>query len=634
MHYLIKYRSEIDGLRALAVIPVILFHAGFSTFSGGFIGVDVFFVISGYLITSIIRKEINNRCFTFSDFYERRARRIIPALTLVIICCILPAWFFLLPQEMDSFSKSILYTAIFSSNLYFARSINYFSQNADLNPLLHTWTLSVEEQFYIAFPVILLVIARCSQRMMIAFLAFIGIVSIVAAQLMIESRPNFVFFQLPTRSWELIIGCLIAITNEKRDIKKHSYINGEIGSFIGLILIISSALMFDKNTPSPSLYTLIPTLGATLVIIYANKNNITGKILSSKPFVSIGLISYSAYLWHQPLFAFVRIVSNEEFKNVAIIASVLVTFFLSYLTWRFVERPFRNKNLINKTTIFKFTIVTMIGFVTFGFFGKETDGFPFRYTSAQQKILEYQNYPFKKFYRDEICLLIPEQNFENFLSDCYANENQNELLIWGDSHAATLNHGLMQINNNITQLTTTVCPPVYNLDTPWRKNCLEINNFVKSYIEREKPSYIVLHANWSSYEGLNLYENLNNTINSIKLKSPNSNIILVGPVPHYKPWLPELIIKNKIKIDERPLIQNYNRVHFNQIDSKLFKLAQSNNIHYISMINEFCNDDGCKVFLGESNEISLSTWDYGHLTAEGSIFVSHLFKKQIKSHIP
>lgn len=299
-----KYRKEIDGLRALALMPVILFHAGFINFSGGYIGVDIFFVISGYLITNIILDEMDSDTFSLINFYERRVRRVLPALFFVLLVTFPFAWFWLLPTDFKDYSKSLIAVPLFASNVLFYLTSGYFETQSEFKPMLHTWSLAVEEQYYLLFPVFLMLAWKLGKRWIISLLLLIAIISLLAAQWGSEKHIAFTFYLLPTRGFEILIGALISFYLNHRPLP--SEVLSRSFSLVGLFFIIYAIFTFDKEIPSPSLYTLIPTIGASLIIVFSNETNFVGKLLGSKLFVKVGLISYSAYLWHQPLFAFAR----------------------------------------------------------------------------------------------------------------------------------------------------------------------------------------------------------------------------------------------------------------------------------------------------------------------------------------
>lgn len=385
-----EYRREIDGLRALAVIPVIFFHAGFTPFSGGYVGVDVFFVISGYLITSIIVSERQAGTFSLVNFYERRARRILPALFLVMAACIPLAWFWLLPGDMKDFSQSVLAVSAFISNILFWQQSGYFGIASELKPLLHTWSLAVEEQYYVIFPPLLMALWWLGRRWMTAALALIAAASLAAAQFYAVSAPEATFFLLPTRGWELLIGSFVALYLLRADRTDHGAALNQWGSALGIGLIIYSILFFDKNTPFPSFYALMPTVGAAMIILFARPTTFVGTLLSTKLLVGIGLISYSAYLWHQPLFVFARHLSLKAPSNSVFLVLSVLTLFLAYLSWRFVEQPFRRKERFGRKSIFSIAAAGTFGFMSFGLAVSFTEGVPHRFSEVRELFPGYE----------------------------------------------------------------------------------------------------------------------------------------------------------------------------------------------------------------------------------------------------
>lgn len=383
---MISYRPEIDGLRAVAVLIVILFHAGFELFSGGFVGVDVFFVISGYLITTIILAHKANKTFSIFDFYERRAIRILPAFFFITTICILAAYLWLLPNDMKDFSKSLIAASVFSSNIHFFRQSGYFDNAAELKPLIHTWSLAVEEQYYIIFPLLLLVIWRFAKQWTIAALTLLTVLSFALAQWGSYNKPAAAFYLLPTRGWEIATGALVALYSPHfSKLQLHRTLQ-EIGSLVGLSVILYAALFYSKATPFPGVYALAPVLGTALIILFATSSTAVGRLLSTKVFVSTGLVSYSAYLWHQPLFAFFRH-RDTAVDNLGIyIVLSLISFLLAYLTWRYIETPFRKK-VLNRLKILTVFFCFTGFFILFGIYGVH-DGYKNRYDQSLHGLLD------------------------------------------------------------------------------------------------------------------------------------------------------------------------------------------------------------------------------------------------------
>ncbi len=352
----LKYRPDIDGLRAISVFSVIFYHANFiffdkEIFSGGFIGVDIFFVISGYLITSLILNELSHNNFSISNFYTRRIRRIIPMLFFVIISTIPIAYIFLLPSSLVDFLQSVISTLIFSSNFYFHHTgLIYGGPDSSLKPLLHTWSLSVEEQFYIIFPVLLILFKKFLKNYILKILIIFFFASFVSTQIISIKFPLYNFYFINVRIWELLAGSIIAYLN----INSINY-NNKITKyfpFFGLILISCSIFLLNDEMSLPSIYSVPAIIGTCLIIFFANSNNLLTKILSLRVLVFFGLISYSLYLWHFPLFAFYNYIFFENNSFFIKIFIILLSIILSILSYHFIEKPFRNKRLINNKRLF------------------------------------------------------------------------------------------------------------------------------------------------------------------------------------------------------------------------------------------------------------------------------------------
>lgn len=385
-----KYRPEIDGLRALAVVPVILFHAGFHHFSGGFVGVDVFFVISGYLITSIILVEMEQGRFSLVNFYERRARRILPVLFFVMAACFPFAWLYLMPVDMKDFIQSILAVSTFSSNILFWLESDYFDTAAELKPLLHTWSLAVEEQYYIFFPLFLMFSWKMGKSWVVTVLFLIFLASLALGHWGAYNMPTASFYLLPTRGWELLLGVFAAFYLSRHTPQlPYRWLNNLL-SLLGFALICFATFVYDETVPFPSMYALVPTLGTLLIIVFAQEGTLVNRLLSVKLFVGIGLISYSAYLWHQPIFAFVKYRSFTEPSTLLMSGLCLAVVLLAYLSWRFVEKPFRNKTAYSRRFIFTFSGLATSVFIVAGSVLNLSDGFKSREIYADLMVGGYQ----------------------------------------------------------------------------------------------------------------------------------------------------------------------------------------------------------------------------------------------------
>jgi peptidoglycan/LPS O-acetylase OafA/YrhL len=424
----LPYRPEIDGLRALAVVPVILFHAGIEIFGGGYLGVDVFFVISGFLITAILLREMEAGKFSLAKFYERRARRILPALFFVIIVTSIFAWLWMIPPQWEDYTEGLVAMALFATNILFWRKTGYFDTDAELNPLLHTWTLSVEEQFYIAFPLLLLLGFRFGKKWVVAAIVAVAAISLAASEWLSFAQPSANFYLLPSRAWELMAGSICALILQKPDFRllKIGSNAKQILALVGLVLLIGSIFTFTPQTRSPALITLAPIIGVMLIILYAQSGTIVARILQQKPFVAIGLVSYSAYLWHQPLLVFYRIKSFNQ--SPFIIASlVAATFALATISYFWVEQPARFKLMKRRSTAAFLTVSAASLLICL------VAGLALRYSS-------HNHLPFAK----QIAFqpYAGEEYPWNFSNRNDAENNGQAMMLYGDSHAKQLAAGL------------------------------------------------------------------------------------------------------------------------------------------------------------------------------------------------
>jgi len=636
------YRREIDGLRALAVLPVILFHAGFETFSGGFVGVDVFFVISGYLITTIILAELEQGKFSIVNFYERRARRILPALFLVMLVCIPFAWFWLLPSDMKDFSKSLVAVSVFASNILFWRESGYFDTAAELKPLLHTWSLAVEEQYYVLFPLFLMLFWKLGKRWILVTLGVVFVASLAVAQWAAYAKPAAAFYLLPTRGWELLIGAFSAFYLSKVNREEFGKGLSEVAGWLGVALIMSAVFSYSKTTPFPGFYALVPTIGAVLIILFATRQTTVGKFVGNKAFVGVGLVSYSAYLWHQPLFAFARQQGIADSDVMVFLALSISSLFSAYLSRKFVEAPFRNKAVVSKKTLFLFAVFGSIFFLGLGLFGYKKNGDVGQLTVEQRAFLSYfeNDIPEWKYvikmgliekfrddcnfydipkYRSGNATIVP---LANIPKDCHTktSEKSKVVFIWGDSHATHLSYGLrneLPYDFEVLQVASSGC--VASLESKESKvnYCEHSNWFALNTIQTLKPDVVII--------GQNLGHDIKRMKSfSERLKSLGvDKIIFTGPTPHWNPSLPAVLARSLPKVPERTFYGIDRGVL--ELDAKL-KIESSKypNFEYISLMDFFCNKDGCLTHYSSDVAASVTTWDYGHLAPIAS---RHLAKE-------
>ena len=375
-----EHRADIDGLRALAVIPVLLFHAEIPGFTGGYVGVDVFFVISGYLITRIILRDLSAGRFSMAMFLERRVRRILPALYVVMAACILPAWFLMLAADFENFGQSLFATAVSANNVLLWLTSGYWGIASEFKPLLHTWSLGVEEQFYLVYPLLLLVLFRRPRPVTATVMVLAWVASLLSAQWLLAEAPSAVFLLLPFRTFELLTGGFLAWL-ETAHPGLEGRACGRLASplcWAGLVAIGFSVAMFDGNSAVPGYTALLPVGGAAAILACGNAPSAANKLLSFRPAVWVGAISYSLYLWHQPLLAFLRIVSPEPPSKLALLSVVGLSVPLAWASWRWVEQPFRNRQRLSRGVLFVTAAAVGVLFGGFGLLIDSQDGFPGR----------------------------------------------------------------------------------------------------------------------------------------------------------------------------------------------------------------------------------------------------------------
>jgi peptidoglycan/LPS O-acetylase OafA/YrhL len=493
------YRREIDGLRALAVVPVIMFHSGLGPFHGGFVGVDVFFVISGYLITSLLVEELSMGQFSIVDFYERRARRIMPALFVVLTATSVLAVLWMPPGAFQRFGEGLGAVIIFACNIYFWQKTDYFSPASEENPLLHIWSLAVEEQFYLFFPIILYFAWRFGRSSTIWVFVVLAVVSLLLSVFWTANFPAAGFYLLPARAWELLAGSLCALWLSWAAPRPSAALG-----LVGLAAIFASTLFFTPATPFPSYTALLPVLGTVCVIVFARDRNLPARTLSFGPLVGIGLLSYSAYLWHHPLFTFARIRSLTAPEAWLFIVLIAVTFLLAFLSWRFVEQPFRGTRGFSNFTrrrIFGLSGVGIVSFLMVGVLAGATDGLPKRFPTYVTEILAGAELEPER----DRCFVDHNDNFKEKLAGCLVPAQPSpNLVLYGDSHALALSPALRRVvgmaGGRLLTLAHNGCLPIRGLqriDHPFNDSCAAFNEASYDLISELSPQAVIVTGRWA-----------------------------------------------------------------------------------------------------------------------------------------
>ncbi|WP_018927570.1 acyltransferase family protein [Pseudomonas umsongensis] len=490
-------RRDIDGLRALAVIPVVLFHFGFSTFSGGFVGVDVFFVISGFLITSILFREIGAQRFSFVDFWARRARRIIPALSVVLLATLALGWLLLTAKDFSELGRTVRYQSLFISNILFMREDGYFQPASELKPLLHTWSLAVEEQYYIFFPLLMVLLMRHVRHWRWMLFAML-LVSFGLNIAYIDRKPDVAFFSLPTRAWELLCGAMLAVLPASKQAVR-PWLYQSVG-VAGLTAVLVAVFTFDKATVFPGWAALLPVLGATALIWSGGYGSTwSGQVLSARALVWIGLLSYSLYLWHWPVYVYANATSIDGIQPLEATGWMLLALGLAWLSWRFVELPFRERLLLaGRKPVLLGGLLAMIALAVTGSMVRSADGFPQRLTG---KALEYAQSREWRAGQMKCMLVTSDKELDKA---CLVGGNEEipaTQMFWGDSHAAALlpaiESSAKREGRPVWLYSMSACPPVLSNDL--RQRCKDFNEQTMERVRSLQIKDVVLASNWNLY---------------------------------------------------------------------------------------------------------------------------------------
>ena len=502
------YRADIDGLRAIAVTSVVLFHAGLTSLSGGFVGVDIFFVISGYLIGAHIYRDISVGRFSLGRFYQRRAKRILPALFFVLLVCYAMSWFLLAPAELESFGRYAVASVIAVSNLLAWHTANYFAPGTDQNPLLMTWSLGVEEHFYIVFPLLMLVAAKASKLtgerlrvLLFGMMAGAGVLSFGASLVLTRTHPSAAFYLLPTRAWELAVGVLMAIYEAGDSGSAEGAYGGsrwsELRSGVGLSAVLFAILAYGDSTPFPGVAAIAPVIGAAL-ILSAPHARVNRWLLSSRPFRWVGLVSYSWYLWHWPLLSFARICADKPITKAVALGLVTAALGLAWVSYRFVEQPFRHSKMAANPLLRRYAAACLL-FSLPGVLLVATHGAPRRFPllARQEEEISSATHPCV----GDVAELAPQECLP-------APDGRPAVALVGDSHANALVWQMRRLaadaNVRLYTLTHTTCPPLIGMaqssaTAEAQSECGKENDAAIKFVASDPTVHVVVLAGfWSA----------------------------------------------------------------------------------------------------------------------------------------
>jgi peptidoglycan/LPS O-acetylase OafA/YrhL len=639
-----NYRKDIDGLRGIAIFLVLGYHAFPSLISGGFVGVDVFFVISGFLITSILKNDLETENFSMVRFWGRRIRRIFPALVFVLSFCFVVGWMLLTKVEFRELSKYIFSGASFATNIALWKGdwqTGYFQGfKLDVTPVLHLWSLGIEEQFYIVWPVVLYLVWRSRFNPFFTTVV-IALVSFLLNIFLVEKFPNAVFYCPATRFWEILIGASLAFSPSVAFFRGDFFLKikqsltiyrrsgdsqgglRDFSAVLGFCLIMMASFFLDKDSKFPSWAALLPTLGALLIILAGPEAWLNRRIISNRFLLWLGSISYPLYLWHWPLLSFGHIAASKaptSFEKMGLICTSVV---LAWFTYRFIEIPVKTGFAKTNSRAWTLALVASMGFVGIVSVAKYLE---MLHLSPLERNPAFSNFNFlegsgrltpkySKLYRSECDYKLMGGEVD---PSCIQHQvSGKHIFLWGDSHAQALGPGLRNFFANesvvFSQIGGTGCGP----ETKFNDSlCADATRFALDMIEDSHPDVVILGKS-GAYD----YTNLKSLLRRLNLL--NTKVIVVGPVPHWDTDLFKLLARHLVFSGEMALRLPLGTRPIFTDDSNLNKFVKQNStVTYVSVVASLCNSDGCLTRVGEAMPEDLLTFDLAHLTENASKYVA------------
>ncbi len=611
------YRPDIDGLRAVAVLSVLFYHAGLPPFFGGFVGVDIFFVISGYLITGILHGDLQRGAFSIARFYERRVRRIFPALYITIVLTLVGATVLFSAVDLERLHESVAWLAVFASNVYFMNNAGYFDAASEQNAILQTWSLAIEEQFYVVFPLALALLYRFGRSRIKWIVLGLALLSLAFSIAIVNVNARAAFFSTYGRTWELMMGALLALGlfPATANAGMRNWI-----AALGAALVAASLVVLTNETPFPGAYAVPACLG-TALMIWANASGPTlvGAFLSTRPMVFVGLVSYSLYLLHWPMLTFARYWFKGDFTLAHALVVLLAAFAASVLCWRYVETPFRKGGRrVARRTLFASAIGLMAALAASGL--SAATWYAGQLTETD-KTAEAE----REHAKAEPCMIKDTQTLKDWpAATCALPGSSGAIAVWGDSFAAHYFDAFKRLaagsGRPLLLLAESSCPPILGLPVPNRPGCEPFNREVFAKLQSEKPSLVVLSADWMVYEKkktiaevmVDKYALLAQTID--RLRAAGSKVLVIGPSPMFPAPVPQIAAAETGKSGEGATKASYSR----KFDEFFRRLQRAARIDYFPTYTLFCDS---AVFCKYKDGTDLLFWDEGHLTGRGSALV-------------
>jgi len=647
----VAYRPDIDGLRAIAVLSVLAFHAFPKSLPGGFIGVDIFFVISGYLISKVILTTLAEHRFSIADFYARRVRRIFPALVIVLFACLAFGWHVMLADDLGALGKHTLGGAGFVSNLVLWKEAGYFDAASETKPLLHLWSLGIEEQFYLVWPLLLWAGSKLRIPLWLVILVT-GLLSFGLDIATVHHDATAAFYSPLTRAWELMVGGALAHFSsrmkaaEPRLMPSAFHQNGWARialSSLGLVLIAYGLVRINSHRPFPGSWALLPTLGAALLIATGPSTWLARHFLASRPMVIVGLISYPLYLWHWPLLVGARTLWPEGQSTTMILGALALSFVLAWLTYRFIERPVRTGRARPKVIALSAAMVLVA--VTGGWVWSQ-GGVPSRYPEIVQRATEYDLDGWRAAMRHKRCFMELGQDAREFSAECVDPGSKPLWVLWGDSGAAAMYAGMRAVATDagsirLAQFTSSACPPMPGFTGSGNPACVMNNDWILKKVADLHPDAVVLEAMWQEYDRTKLASSIQ-AIHAAGVK----RVIILGPAPAWTDT-PSRITFKLWREDAMhrvpPAHLDYNKYGMgypeykaggpdsrtSTADADLARVAQENGAEFVPITKRMCDPTGCLMRESESSGAPFYL-DLVHLTPIGSIYAGRLIAPDLK----
>ena len=614
-----SFRPDIQGLRALAVIAVVVFHISPRLLPGGYLGVDIFFVISGYLIIGMIDRDLKANSFSLLKFYSKRVKRLFPALFVTLTSCTVLGYFYLLPFELKTYSQSLFASLFYISNIFFSLQADYFDSGLKSAPLLHTWSLAVEEQFYFFYPLVALFLYKFSHRKILFFT--ILTISFLGSEILVRYYPAVGFYISPTRFWQFMAGGAVSLY---LTVPSSSCRSNDVMSFVGLTSLIAIMFIYTQHTTFPGINALAPTIFTCVVLYFGNDSNWYKRLMNTGINQLTGNISYSLYLWHWPVIVFFNLYIDFGSELINYLFVFLSSYILGFLSWRFVEQASRSKELsiagIRNPIIQSFLFsLALLALCLPGL-----SGLPERYSPLQNTYASYLNYNTDDYRTNQCFIVSAEGIFEQEKCLSLNDENKSKIALIGDSHAAhwygSLVHTVQDFAT-VSQITASGCMPLDDGDGEIHCTKLMTNTY-KSILREHDFDLIIISARWRE----DIVDRLLETLGRLP---STQNVIIFGPTLEFRKALPRLLAT--AEDTDNILIDATNYESIKAIDQVLSNRLKKEKIRYISIIDIICpgaSVDTCKIIFGQ--DIPLA-FDYGHLTGKAAIEILH--KVDLKSKL-